>query len=417
MAKTDVIAGLDMGSGRVTCVIGAVDPETGVLQALAGATVPCRGLNGGVVTNIPEAARAIREAVEKAEQSSKQMVRGVYLGVRGSHLQSFNNRGAYNIARTDKQITPEDVAAVIENAKAIHLSSDREILHVLPQGFALDRQRGVPNPVGMEGSLLEVEVHIITASSSHLNNLTKAVAQAGFEVVEPVYGLLACGEVVVTSEERELGALLIDFGGQSLSMGIYAEGWIKFTKDIAVGSDFITRDLAMGLRTSMPTAEKIKIEHGIAHPRLLNGDHEINFPLMDGRTNRTIKTSTMMEFILPRIEQIFSAVADDVATSNFADMLLPVGAVITGGGSQLRGMTDAAEQILNLPVRIGLPNPQAVAGADELLTPGYATALGLLAYSQNQENWASAGGGANGKLPRAAAGWKRKITSLFEDLF
>ncbi|MBI4347032.1 MAG: cell division protein FtsA [Elusimicrobia bacterium] len=416
MAKTDVIAGLDMGSGRVTCVIGAPDPETGELRALAGASVPCRGLNGGVVTNIPEAARAIGEAMEKAEQASKQMVRGVYLGVRGSHLQSFNNRGAYNIARTDKQITPEDVASVIENAKAIHLSSDREILHVLPQGFALDRQRGVPNPVGMEGTLLEVEVHINTASISHLNNLTKAVAQAGFEVIEPVYGLLACGEVVVTPEERELGALLVDFGGQSLSMGVYSEGWIRFTKDIAVGSDFITRDLAMGLRTSMPTAEKIKIEHGIAHPRLINGDHEIQFPLMDGRTSRTIKTSTMMEFILPRVEQIFSAVADDVSSSGFADMLLPVGAVLTGGGAQLRGMTDAAEQILNLPVRIGLPNPQSVGGPEELLTPGYATALGLLAFSQSQANWASSSSpGAGAK--RAAAGWRRKLSSLIEDLF
>ncbi|MBI4422119.1 MAG: cell division protein FtsA [Elusimicrobia bacterium] len=410
--KSEVIAGLDMGSGRVTCVIGEPDPETGGLRALAGSSVPCRGLKGGVVLNISETARAVSEAIEAAEKKSARMVKGVYLGVRGSHLQSFNNRGAYNIARTDKQITPEDVGAVIENAKAVPLSGDREILHVLPQGFGLDRQRGVPNPIGMEGSLLEAEVHIVTASSSHLNNLSKAVAEAGFEVLEPVYSLLASGELLVTPEERELGVLVIDFGGQSVSLGIYAEGWMKFSKDIAVGSDNITRDLAVGLRTSVATAEKIKLEHGLAHPRLINGDAEIKFALMDGRTSQTIKTSTMMEIILPRVEQIFTAVAEEVAGSNFADMLLPVGAVLTGGGSQLKGMTDAAEQILNLPVRLGLPNGDVIAAPEELLTPVYATALGLLVYPQNQMRWA-----VQGSLPRKAAGLKRRLLTMIEDLF
>src|SRR5208282_3498331 len=303
-----------------------------------------------------ETAKAVSRAVEEAEAAAQQTIYGLYLGVRGSHLQSFNNRGAYNIARTDKQITSEDVNAVIENAKAIPLSGDREFLHVIPQSFSLDRQRGVPNPVGMEASLLEIEVHIVTASSSHLNNLVKAVSEAGFEVIEPVYGLLAAGELLMTHEEKKLGALMVDFGGQSLSMGIFSEGAIKFSKDIAIGSDFITRDLAVGLRTSVATAERIKLEHGIAHPKLLNGDNEIRFQGVDGRTPRTIKTSTMMNIILPRVEQIFSTVAAEVANSNYADLVVPIGAVLTGGGAQLRGLQDAAEQILNMPVRIGVPH-------------------------------------------------------------
>jgi cell division protein FtsA len=213
MPKQDVITGLDMGSGRVTCLIGAPSASAGRLKVLGGANVPCRGIKGGVVINILETARAVTQAVEEAEAQAGVTVSAVNLGVRGGHLQSFNNRGAFNIARTDKEITAEDVQSVVANAKAIPLSSDREILHVVPQGFSLDRQRGVPHPVGMEGSLLEVEVHIVTASTAHLNNLVKTVAQAGFQVVEPVYGLLAAGEMLVTPEEKDLGSLLVDFGG------------------------------------------------------------------------------------------------------------------------------------------------------------------------------------------------------------
>ena len=193
MAKQEVVAGLDMGSGRVTCLIGTPE-ESGRMKVLGGATVLCKGIKGGVVVNIEEAAQAVQYCVGRAEAEAKATVTRVYLGVRSKHLQSLNNHGAFNVARTDKEITAEDVSSVIANAKAVSLSNDREILHVVPQGFSLDRQRGVPNPVGMEGSLLEVEVHLVTAASAHLNNVMKTVARAGFEVLEPVYSLLAAGE-------------------------------------------------------------------------------------------------------------------------------------------------------------------------------------------------------------------------------
>lgn len=411
MSKPEIVAGLDMGSGRVTCVIGQIDSKTQDVTVLAGSSVACRGIKGGVVLNIAETSKAVAQAVEEAESEAKQTIYGLYLGVRGAHLQSFNNRGAYNIARTDKQITPEDVSAVIENAKAIPLSPDRDFLHVVPQSFALDRQRGVPNPVGMEASLLEVEVHIVTASNSHLNNLCKAVSDAGFEVLEPVYGLMAVGELLMTPEERELGALVVDFGGQSVSLGIFSEGAIKFSKELAIGSDFITRDLAVGLRTSVSTAEKIKLEYGIAHPKLLNGDNEIRFQGVDGRSNQTIKTSTMMNIILPRVEQIFTAVAGEVSNSNFADLVVPIGAVLTGGGAQLRGLKEAAEQILNMPVRIGVPHAGVVSAPEKLLTPEYSTALGLLLYPRSAR-WSPIS-----SLGRKKPIWRRKILSIFEDLF
>ena len=409
----ELIAGLDVGSGRVTCLIGSPDLATGAVKVLGGASVACRGLKGGVVINIHEAASAVTRAVEEAEAAVNATVSSVWLGVRGSHLQSFNNRGAYNIARTDREITADDVNAVVSSARAIPLSSDREILHVVPQGFSLDRQRGVPHPVGMEASLLEVDVHLVTASSAHLNNIMKTVAQAGFEVVEPVYGLLAAGETLVTPEEKELGCVLIDFGGQSISLGVYCEGAIKYSKELALGSDFITRDLAVGLKTSIATAERIKMEHGIAHPSLLNGDVDIECNGIDGRTPMRIKSSLMMGIILPRVEEIFSVIAEDLQNSSYADVIAPGGAILTGGGSMMRGTIEAASQILGVPVRRGVPHPDHIQADEQWLSPVYSTALGLLQYSTSPR-W----GGVNVRaVARKRPVWMRKITTMLEELF
>ncbi|MBI4056238.1 MAG: cell division protein FtsA [Elusimicrobia bacterium] len=412
MGRSDIIAGLDMGSSRVTCIIAGPDEETRNVRVLSAASLPCPGLKGGVVVNIAETARAVTQVIEETEARAKQTVSGVYLGVRGAHLQSFNNRGAYNIARTDKEITAEDVSSVIENAKAIPISNDREILHVIPQGFSLDRQRGVPNPVGMEGSLLEVEVHIVTASSSHLNNLIKAVNQAGFEVLEPVYSLLAVGEMVVTPEEKELGCLLIDLGGQTVSAGIYFEGSLRFSKEIPLGSDFITRDLAYGLRTSLITAQNIKEKHGIALTSLLNGEEDVTFLGMDGRTPRKVKAKTLVEIIQPRVEEIFSAVREEVQNSTYAD--LPGGAVLTGGGVCMKGMAEAGEQILEMQVRTGLPRKDLVLCEEEALTPSLATALGLVSYPSlktwMQVDLMPSGGAKKSSIRRKVSGW-------FENLF
>jgi cell division protein FtsA len=409
----ELVAGLDIGSGRVTCLIGSPDHATGAVKVLGGSSVSCRGLKGGVVIDIHEAALAVTRAVEEAEASVNATVSSVWLGVRGAHLQAFNNRGAYNIARTDREITADDMNAVVSSARAIPLSSDREILHVVPQGFSLDRQRGVPHPVGMEASLLEVDVHLVTASSAHLNNIMKTVAQAGFEVVEPVYGLLAAGETLVTPEEKELGCVLIDFGGQSISLGVYSEGAIRYSKELALGSDFITRDLAVGLKTSIATAEKIKVSHGIAHPALLNGDADIECSGIDGRTPMRIKTSTMMGIILPRVEEIFSVIADDLQNSSYMDVIAPGGAILTGGGSMMRGTIEAAAQILGVPVRRGVPHPDHIQADEQWLSPIYSTALGLLQYSTSPR-W----GGVNARVvSRKRPVWMRKITTMLEELF
>jgi cell division protein FtsA len=454
MSKQDLLVGLDIGSSRIACLIaereeGGDEPEhnsspkdapdrismnsgNGIsspyasvtrsgfaseenrMRLLGGASVPCRGLKGGVVINIQETAHSIREAVEKAEKEAHRDVSELVVGIRGSHLQSFNNRGAFNIARTDKEITTEDVEGVIANAKAVPLSSDREILHVMPQSFTLDRQRGVPDPVGMEGSLLEVDVHIVTASSAHLNNLSKAVAQAGFEAKETVYGLLAAGDVLVTPEEKDLGALFVDFGGQSVSLAIYSEGSLRYSKELPIGTDFITRDLAVGLRTSLASAERLKIEHAFAHPSFLEGDEDIEFNGVDGRTPGKIKLSAVMGIVLPRVEEILSLIADDVQASSYSDVVGPGGVVLAGGGALMRGMTEAATQILGIPARIAVPHPELVSGDAVWTSPAYSTVVGLLSFSKSFSFPAHS---ARRIFSSKKPAWLKSVTSVFQELF
>lgn len=386
MAKSEIIAGLDMGSSQVTCVIGSRDTVSGEIVITGASSIACRGLKGGVVININETANAVNAAVEGAEEMAHTPVQSLYIGIRGHHLQAFNHHGVLNIARTDKEITTEDVSMAIDNAKAIPISSDREIIHILPQEFALDRQRGVPDPVGMEGSLLEVDVHLVTASSSHLNNIWKSINKAGFSVIEPISSLLAVGDVVISPEEREIGCLLLDVGGQSVQIGIYSDGSIRYAREIPIGGDFVTKDISYGLRTSLATAKKIKEQFGSAMLSLLTGDEEdVEYTNVDGRTVNKIRRSTLVEIMQPRIEEIFNMVNEDIKNSGYVDYIAPGGIIMTGGGAKLDGIVAAAEQVMGLPTRLGLP--QGIRGPDEIsgdLT--YATACGLL-YFQGANEW------------------------------
>ena len=414
MAKADMIAGLDMGSGRLTCLIGAPEPETGRVRVLGGASVACRGISAGGVVDLLESRSAVEQVLSAAEAAAGNVtVTGVFLGVRGAHLQSFNKKGALNIARSDREITAGDVQTVVANATTIPLSFDQEILHVVPQSFSLDRQRGMPNPVGMEGSTLEVDVHIVTASSTQINSLVKSVAEAGFAVVDVIYGLLAAGDQLVTPEEKELGTLLVDFGGQSLSVGVYAEGSLRYSKELGIGADYITRDLAVGLHTSIATAERLKIAHGIAHISRLNGDKAVEFPRVDGRTLERVKPSGMMRFILPRVEEIFDMVADDLKKSTCTDLVSAGGLILTGGGTSMQGITAAAEELLGLQTRVGVAHPEQVAGDEKWFSPTYATAMGLLTYGDP----ARRGLGASRFSSRRKSAWLRRLQALLADLF
>ncbi len=419
MSKQDIVAGLDIGSAQVACVIGRKDAQTGQIEILGGSRSACPGgLKGGVVINIDETARAVQRICEEAEDAAKEMVKEFTISIRGNHLQTFNNHGALNIARTDKEITAEDVEKAIESAQAVHLSADREIIHTIPQGFTLDRQQGVPNPVGMEGSLLEVDVHIVTASRSHLNNIFKAINVAGFAVTEPIYGLLAAGEVVVTQEERDLGCLLIDIGGQTTDIAVYFDGSVHFTEKLPIGADAITRDLAYGLRTSLSQAQQIKENYGVAMASLLEqNEAEVSFTAMDGRTFRKVSRRFLIDIIEPRVEEIFALAAEKVQDSGYSDRIVPGGAILTGGGSLLKGIDQAAERILQLSARVGLP--QGVIGKSELIGhPSYATAIGLLTFPYRGDGqWNNAATQTSRRARVASGSLVKRIREWVEEAF
>ncbi len=381
MAKQEIICGIDVGSSQISAVIGRIDHEKDVLEIISGGKAFCRGTNGGVVVNIGETANGIKKAIEEAEEKADEVIHSVYLGIRGSHIHTVTNRGVISISRTDKEITTEDVTSVIENAKAIQISADREIIDTVPQEFSVDRQRGVPDPTGMEGNYLEVYVYIVTASRTHLNNIYKAVAQAGFSVVEPIYGLLAVCDVVVSNEEKELGCLLIDFGGQTTSLAVYSENSIKFSKELQIGSDLITRDISYALRTSFANAREIKEKYGVASPKFIDADknEEIEFVGVDGRTVRKTNTKFLSEIIAPRVEEIFETINNEIQNANFFDVIVPGGVIITGGGSLLSGIDRACEEVLGISSRLGVC--QGVKGPQDIISnPSFATAIGLLKY-------------------------------------
>ncbi len=380
MPKSVIEAGIDIGSSQVVVIVGSRDEETGHVTVLGAGKSPCRGIKGGVVVNIPEARGAIERAVSEAEETSGQTIEKLLVGVRGAHIETFNHRGAINISRTDKEITAEDLEHVITNAKAIQLSADREILHTVPQDFSVDKQSGVMVPVGMEGSHLAVDVHIAVASSSHISNIVKAINLAGFEYSDLVYGAFAVGDCVVSEEEKDLGAALIDLGGQTSNLTIYVDGSVRYTKELPIGGELITKDLSYGLKTSFSVAQELKEHHGLSMCSLLNGDSNMNlqFVAVDGRNQREVPKRTLVEIIQSRIEEVFELIQQELQKSNYSE-IIPGGIVLTGGCSKLPGIDKAAEEIFGMSVHLGVPI--GVDGPQEIVfDPTYSTAIGLLKY-------------------------------------
>ncbi|MCK5533831.1 cell division protein FtsA [bacterium] len=381
--KSNYIVSLDIGSSKICCIIG----RTGIndeLDVVGVGEVACRGLKGGVVVNIEETVNSITKAVEIAEAMAGDVVRSVYVNIKGGHVESFNRSGAISISRADKEILPEDVNLVMESAKAIQIAADREIIHTIPQVFIVDKQRGVPDPIGMEGSHLGVEVHIVTVSTASLNNIIKCINRAGFTIEGAVFGLVASSLLIVTQAEKELGVAFVDIGGQTVDLAIFLEGNIRFTKELLIGGDYIIRDIAYGLRTSLSEAKKLKEKYGVALSSLVDVDEEIEFLSIDGRMKRKISLLHLSEIIQPRVEEILIMVEEEIKNSGY-NSLIPSGIIFTGGTAFLKGISQAAEQIFNMPTRIGIP--QNVGGIVDIVSnPRYATGVGLLKYAQMKEN-------------------------------
>ncbi len=412
MERTELLTGLDIGSGRVTCVIASRNEETGRITVLGGAAADCKGLKNGMVTIIDEAARAIALAIEKAESRAGQVVvSSVLLGIRGPHIYSMDARGRQSIGRSDQEISAEDVASVIENSKAFTLSPGTEIMHVVPQRFSLDHLNGVPNPIGMQGSLLEVETHMVMGSTPAITNILKAVSEAGFHLAEPpIYTPLALGELVLAEEDKNSGALLVDIGGQTTSVAVYSGGAIHFTRELALGGDSITKDLAHGLGTTYGWAKELKEKYGAAYSDMVKKGAAVSVMKADRRTKQDLQPAEFLRYIQPRVEEIFENVYEAVQKSQYTE--LPGGAILTGGGALLKGMPEAAAELLELPqARLAYPAYDLLDCPEEYLAQPYlgAVALACSPYLRNWDTDLTGPSRRGGQLKRLM----RWITDLF----
>jgi len=380
VAASEILAALDLGTTRTRAVV-AEPNEDGTLRLLGVGTAETRGIKKGVVVNLDRTIQSIGEAVARAESAAEVEIGSVTVGIAGDHVKSVNSRGVIAVRNPDHEITRADVARVIEAARAIALPGDREIIHVLPQEFTVDDQGGIHDPVGMSGVRLETEVHVITGASTPLQNLLKCVRRAGLDVDDVVLDAVACSYSVLTQDEMELGAVLVDIGGGTTDVAVFADGGLKHTAVIGVGGTNVTNDIAIGLRTPLASAEEIKRAHGSLLP-VEGGNEALVVPGVNGRPERAVSREILNSIVRPRMEEILALSYREVKKTDYWD-LLAAGLVITGGGGLLGGTVGLAEHLFNLPAKHGVPHG-TIGLEDETSTPEYATAVGLLHYAANQ---------------------------------
>lgn len=374
MADSEIIAGLDLGTTKV-CAIVAEQTEDGIDVIGIGA-VPSRGLRKGVVVNIESTVQAIRGAIEQAENMAGVEIGTVFAGIAGSHVKSMNQDGVAAIS--SREVSAEDVQRVLEQAKAIPLPGDREVIHVLPQEFIVDEQDGIKEPIGMSGVRLQARAHVVTASSPSIHNIIKCAERCELDVAEVVLQPLASAHAVLSEDEKEIGVALVDIGGGTTDIIIYLDGAVVHTSVIPMGGINFTNDIASGLRTPMAEAERIKIKYGCASSKLVDPDEMIDVPSVGGRQPRSLERRMLCDIVEPRAEEIFAAVRHVIHETGYSD-ILAAGVVITGGTTLLDGMPEYGEELLELPVRRAAPT--GIGGLlDVVRSPMYATGVGLVKY-------------------------------------
>jgi cell division protein FtsA len=408
--KERYLVGLDVGTSKVAAIVGEMTDDGG-LDIIGLGLAESKGIRRGVVVNLEAAVESIKKAIDEAELTAGVEIDSVHLGLSGAHVKAFNSRGVVAVAGKNREITREDVRRAIDAAKAVALPSGREILHVLPQDFVVDEQDGIGAPVGMTGTRLEVNVHVVTGSASSTQNIVACVNRAGVAVLDTVLEQLAASEAVLTDDEKQLGVALVDIGGGTTDFAIFERGSIWHTGVVAVGGDHFTNDIAVGLRTPIPDAEKIKRRCGCALSAMVAEDETMDVPSVGGRKSRVMARRILSEILQPRSEEIFHLLWDEIRRGGY-EKSLNSGIVLTGGGAMLEGMAEIAEQIFDLPIRRGVP--AGVGGlADHVNNPAFATAVGLVMYAHRNHAGETArpvGAGAFGRV----AG---RLRTLFKEFF
>lgn len=380
MSRKDYIAGLDIGTTKTCCVLTEADLDTGSVDIIGVGLTPSSGLRRGVVVDLDETTEGIREAVDRAQRMvGNVVIRSVVVGVTGEHISSLNSRGVVAITSPSREIQASDVERVVDASKVIVLPPEREIIHAIPRGFAVDGQDGIKDPVGMAGGRLEVETHIVTGSSTFLENVVRCVQRANLSVELTVLEPIAASESAVIPAEKELGVALVDIGGGTTDVAVFTNGEIYYTAVLPVGGNHVTNDIAIGLRTSQEEAEAGKIKYGCATVDMVSEDETFEITSLGADEARELPREILARIIEPRMQEILQMVRAELMKSGYLD-LLPAGAVLTGGGALMPGVLDLAEKILGMPVRLGLPRNVGRLG-DEVRSPIYTTAVGLALYA------------------------------------
>ncbi|MCD6532940.1 MAG: cell division protein FtsA [Deltaproteobacteria bacterium] len=409
MSKSEqMVVGLDLGTTK-TCVLVGLLSEDG-LEVAGFGTAPSKGLRKGVVINLDNTVESIRQAVEEAEKMCGQKIKVVQTGIAGSHLQGLNSHGIIGVK--DREVSAHDVEQVLDAARAVAIPLDREVIDTIPQQFFLDDQEGVVDPVGMSGVRLEVDVHIVTAAAASLQNVYRCCNRVGLDVKGVVLQQLASSRAVLTDEERELGVILVDVGGGTTDIAVFINGNICYTASLPLGGNQVTNDIAIGLRTPMEAAEKIKRHYGCTARNQVDQDETIEVPSVGGRPPRKLSRQILGEIIEPRLEEIFELANRELHKSGVYDQMVS-GVVITGGTALLAGTAELAEKVFELQARVGFPEGHG-SGFEAVNNPMYATAVGLLQYAAEDSS-----------LPRRAGNFSRfevggffsKLIAWFKDFF
>lgn len=404
--KEEFIVGLDIGTTKICAIVGAPSPKG--LDIIGIGTHPSHGLRKGVVVNIESTVQSIKRAVEEAELMAGCEIASVYTGIAGGHIKGFNSHGIVGVK--SREVSEGDMRRVIDAASAIAIPMDREVIHILPQEFIVDGQNGIRDPQGMSGVRLEVKVHIVTGAVTSAQNIIKCANRAGLEVNDIILQQLASSEAALTPEEKELGVALIDIGGGTTDIAIFHQGSIKHTSVISLAGDHVTGDIAIGLRTPIEEAEKIKKKHGCALTSLVGKDERVEVPAVGERGAKTISKYTLAEIIEPRMEEILSLAHREIINSGY-EGLVASGIVLTGGSALLEGVVDLAEQIFSLPVRKG--SPRDVGGLTDIVAnPIYTTAVGLVLYGMKGQMGVGFAPGENNifdKVTRRMKGWFKEF--------
>ena len=386
MTKNKILAGIEIGSSKITTLIAQVQKDEvsfeESLNIVGVSSVESKGIKKGQIVDIEEAVSATISSVEAAERMAGYNVESAYISIGGANVHSQNSHGVVAVSDPSGEINENDVDRAIEAASAISIPASREIIHVLPREFVVDGEGGVRDPIGMSGVRLEVDAHIISAGTAAIKNIKKAVSQVGVKIEDLVFTGLASSYAVLTPTEKELGCVLIDIGGGTTSITAYIDGSLSYSGVIPIGAKNVTNDLAIGLRVSLDTAEKIKI--ALSKKPKKDETDEIDLGALGVTEIRKISKKTLVEGIIrPRLNEIFTMVRLELEKENLANRI-PSGAIITGGGADTVGIVDCAKRMMALPVRIGVPS--GLGGLiDDILNPSFATPIGLLMYATGSQ--------------------------------